>query len=84
LQLLQNPTDKGVVNLCTGRLINLRQVLSLLEGLTAHAPKLVFNENFARKNEIVCLSGNPQKLQQWISVTALTPFETTLKNMLEH
>lgn len=54
------------VNLCTGKVYSLKEVINKFKALTNHEIKIKINQAFVRQNEILKLSGNPYKLNSMI------------------
>lgn len=81
--LMLSESRSTVVNLCSGKTISLREVLNSLEELFGYTIKININPAFVRPNEIVSLSGSPQKLFEIISPKENYDIGLTLKSMCE-
>lgn len=74
--------QRGIVNICTGRLHALREVISLAEQLTGHWVEVRVNEAFVRRNEVKRLGGCAQRLQSLLPEWQPIPLDETLAWML--
>jgi nucleoside-diphosphate-sugar epimerase len=84
-RLLECPAALGeTVNICLGRGISLREVISLLETETGHRMEIRVNPQFVRARELHRLVGSPQKLVSLIGQGLEIPFIATLRDMLAH
>jgi nucleoside-diphosphate-sugar epimerase len=84
-RLLECPAALGeTVNICLGRGISLREVISLLEAETGHRIEIRVNPQFVRTRELHRLVGSPQKLVSLIGQGPEIPFIATLRHMLAH
>lgn len=60
---LINSREKSIiVNVCTGKELNIREILTAMETISNHKIKVEVNPEFIRKNEIKVLKGSPKKL----------------------
>jgi nucleoside-diphosphate-sugar epimerase len=84
LKLLEVDIACGIYNICTGRTYSLREVLSMLEKITAHKIDVQVNQDFVRKNEVISLSGDPRKIQSVAPELKVYDLESTLAWMLGH
>ncbi|WP_027385120.1 GDP-mannose 4,6-dehydratase [Epilithonimonas caeni] len=57
-----------IVNLCSGKIYSLQQVISACSDITKHKIEILVNKDFVRKNEIFKLSGDPTKLNSLIDI----------------
>lgn len=74
--------DGGVVNLCSGRAISLRAIISMLQAITGHDIEMVTNPDFVRGNDIRRLVGSNARLRELLGVELVMDMETTLRDML--
>ena len=81
-RLLCNPDARGVVNICTGRGVTLRQAIAALERLAGYSIEIAVNPAFVRANEIETLLGDPQQLRSLTGTFPEYPLEQTLEWML--
>lgn len=82
LDLLVQGKPGEVYNICTGKPYTLRQVIDTLSELTGHDLEVQVNPAFVRGNEVHRLCGNPDKLQETITVHQAPSLEDTLRWML--
>lgn len=54
------------INVCSGHLISLREVIALATEITHHAIDIQVNANFIRANEVISLGGDPGLLKQYL------------------
>lgn len=81
--LLQRPDLAGqIFNFCSGTLTSLRQIIAHCERITGHQPEINVNPKFLRGNEILRLSGDPQRLQQALGPLPRRDIAETLADML--
>ena len=82
-KLLQSDAAVGqVVNVCSGRLVSLREVLQMAERITTQQIEAVTNPAFVRANEVKTLCGDASKLRELIGQWEPRPLEETLTWML--
>lgn len=82
-RLLQVRPAGNAVNVCSGRVHSLREVLQMLEHISGHTLEVQVNPAFVRTNEVRSLSGNAGKLRSLIGDWQVPPLEDTLRWMLE-
>jgi nucleoside-diphosphate-sugar epimerase len=82
LQLLKNAGPGEVYNICSGKPVTLKSVLELLSQITGHHLQIKVNPAFIRKNEIHCLCGSPEKLNNAVGAITLPALLDTLQSML--
>ena len=70
------------LNVCTGQIHSLREVVSLCEKITGHTIKIQVNPEFVRANEIRILRGSNNRLNQLIGKSKAYQLEETLTWML--
>jgi nucleoside-diphosphate-sugar epimerase len=83
-KLLATPNQGfNIVNLCSGKLTSIRDIISILQELTGHELKIETDMRFVRAADIVRQCGSPQKI---FDITSNLPqpvnFKETLKWML--
>ena len=71
-----------VINICSGRLHALREVLDLAASITGHRPRVDVNPAFVRAKEVRSLGGDPALLRSIIGEWESPPLEETLRWML--
>ncbi|WP_172198443.1 NAD-dependent epimerase/dehydratase family protein [Niveibacterium sp. COAC-50] len=82
-RLLECEPVGAVVNVCSGSLYSLRDVIGLAETLSGHKIEVVVNPAFVRANEVQRLCGNAARLRQIIGDWSSLPLTETLQWMLE-
>lgn len=82
LGLLSSAENGQTYNLASGRTHSLREVITILEGLSGHHLIVKTNPDFLRPNEIQCLSGNPARLEQCLGALSFREMRETLSWML--
>jgi len=82
-KLLEAPQTSKVVNLCSGTLTSLKDIISLSETLTNHKLEVAVNPKFVRQNEISKLCGSQRNLIAIIGGVDPKPLEDTLDWVLE-
>lgn len=70
------------VNVCSGRIHSLREVLAIVETISGHTMRVDVNPAFVRANEVKTLCGDPTKLRTLIGDWETPPLEETLRWML--
>lgn len=71
------------VNVCSGKVHSLRDVLGMVETITGHRVEIRVNPAFVRPNEVRTLCGDPTKLISLIGEWQVPPLEETLRWMLQ-
>jgi nucleoside-diphosphate-sugar epimerase len=83
-ELLAAPMQKQqVINLCSGRLTSIREIINMLQELTGHTLEIATDARFIRSADMQRQCGDNQNLYQ-LAPTLLKPmaFKNTLKEML--
>ncbi|MCG8516438.1 MAG: NAD-dependent epimerase/dehydratase family protein [Pseudomonadales bacterium] len=83
IALLESDAHSQAVNLCSGRTIQLRQLMETLCELAGYQINIEVNPAFVRRNEIPSLQGDRRRLESLIKAPPLRPLEDTLKDMLK-
>ncbi|KGT95845.1 GDP-6-deoxy-D-lyxo-4-hexulose reductase [Erwinia typographi] len=83
-QILKLPTGGMTLNVASGKMASLRDVIDLCEKITGHKIRIEVNPAFVRENEIKELCGDTEKLASLIPSFSPVPLETTLRWMLEN
>lgn len=81
-KLLEIKPHGKTINVATGKAHSLREVLSFAESITKHSLDIVINPEFARKNEVLRLTGDNSLLRSLIGEVRQVPFSETLEWML--
>lgn len=82
-RLLLTPHKNEIVNLCSGRLIALKEVIKQMNRIAGYNIDVKVNPKFVRANEIHSLSGSTEKLFGLIGRVEQQPFDKTLKDMYQ-
>jgi nucleoside-diphosphate-sugar epimerase len=70
------------INVCSGNLISLREVVSMATELTGHAIEINVNPAFVRANEVIRLGGDCTRLKSFVPNWTPRPLLETLAWML--
>lgn len=82
-RLLQICPAGATVNVCSGRMHSLREVLHMMGRISSHSLDVQVNPAFVRGNEVRSLRGSADKLLGLIGDWEVPPLEETLRWMLE-
>jgi nucleoside-diphosphate-sugar epimerase len=82
IHLIQTAPRNTCVNICSGQTHALREILELLSRLSGHQLSVEVNPEFIRKDEVIRLQGNPEKLNQLVPNLTHIPIKDTLEWML--
>lgn len=81
-KLLNADLRSEVVNVCSGKAINIKHIISIMESLGNYKMSIDINPQFVRKNEIKILKGSNKKLFSVIGdISKDYLIDTTLKKM---
>lgn len=83
LRLLISDCASQVINVCSGRLTSLQDVIGILEKFSGYKIKVKLNPNFVRENEIRKIAGSNNKLFSMIGKLKIAEFENVLKEMYD-
>lgn len=64
VQLLESGLDSGVVNICSGDVVSLKQILTMSEKIVGSSMEVRINPKFVRENEIKRLAGDNTRLKE--------------------
>lgn len=81
-KLVENCPAGEVINVCTGQLYSLKEVVSLCESITGRQIEIRVNPEFVRLNEVRTLKGDKTKLEKTIGSLDAYTLEETLSWML--
>lgn len=81
-KLLLSSAQSEVVNLCSGKMHALTEILQLFEKASGYSPKIEINPAFVRPNEIKYLCGSTQKLGTLISLPDNNHIEAIIHDFL--
>lgn len=82
-KLLFSNITHETINICSGRVISLQEVLMTMQKIAAYNINIEVNNRFVRQNEIESLRGSTDKLKELLGDIPQIAFETTLKTMYE-
>jgi len=82
-RLLSVPIGSTTVNICSGRTIHLRQIVSSMQEISGHRIKVVQNPSLMRSNEAPTIRGSVARLQELVGDLPNPDFGTTLRRMYE-
>lgn len=77
--LLNSKFQSDIVNVCSGKIYSIREVLALMEDISSHKIEIKVNPQFVRKNEIKILKGSTTLLFNSLKTQ---PKEFNLKDVL--
>jgi nucleoside-diphosphate-sugar epimerase len=84
IRLLASNISSEIINICSGRLISLNDIISEMMDITGNKIKVEINPEFVRRNEIKLMSGNNSKLLSIVGHIEIEPFRSLLNNMYNH
>lgn len=82
VRLLEEKPVGETINLCSGNLHSLSEIVDTVSALSGHRIKVRQNSAFIRKNEISKLAADKNKLERVIGKLSFLPIEKTLEWML--
>lgn len=82
-RLLESNIKNEIVNICSNRVIALKDVINQMNMIAGYDIKVNVNPLFIRANEIQSLSGSTAKLFGWIGNVSQKEFKTTLQDMYQ-
>lgn len=82
IKLLESSVSSVTVNVCSGGVVSLRDVVSRVAKIANHDIDVRVNPKFVRVNEIAKLVGDNGYLKELIGYTPMYSFDDTLKAML--
>lgn len=80
-KLMTSDVKSEIINLCTGNVVKLKEVLRYMEHLAGYQINVNVNPAFVRQNEIPVLMGSVEKLHSLVDVENEFTIEDTLKMM---
>lgn len=83
LRLLEIKPVGETVNVCSGKVYSIRDIINLCEKITSHTLTISVNPAFVRSNEVKTLCGDANKLRSIIGTWDTPALEETLRWMLE-
>lgn len=82
LKLANQKSCFRILNLCSGNLTSIREIVSICSTLTNHRLEVFSNPNFRRKNEILKLKGDPRLMIKNLGFKSPYSMEDTISWML--
>jgi nucleoside-diphosphate-sugar epimerase len=82
-KLIEAPPIGQTINICSGSVYTVREMIGLCEKITEHQITVKVNPEFVRKNEVRILKGDNQRLKKLIDNWRPIDLEETLQWMLE-
>jgi nucleoside-diphosphate-sugar epimerase len=71
-----------ILNLCSGNLTSIKEIISVCTSLTHHKIQVLSVPEFCRKNEILKLKGNSREMEKILGYKSLYSMKDTLEWML--
>ncbi|WP_413285374.1 GDP-mannose 4,6-dehydratase [Vibrio sp. MA40-2] len=81
VSLLESDANSEIVNLCSGEVITLNEIISKVEEIAGYKINVEINPDFVRQNEIKVLGGNNEKLQSLTGFSPTINIDKTLSDM---
>lgn len=81
IELLESSVRSIVVNVCSERVVSLREVIKMMESIAGYDIEVRVNSKFVRLNEVPKLAGDCSYLKEIIGYQPKHTFEDTLKSM---
>ena len=78
---IQSPQFR-VINLCSGNLTSIKEIISICATLTNHNLKVISNPDICRKNEIMTLKGSTARMEKALGYKSPYSIRETLSWML--
>lgn len=82
LKLASQREDFRILNLCSGNLVSIKEIISLCTSLTGHRIKVISSPKFRRKNEILELKGDPRNMKKCLGTIRQYSIQDTIAWML--
>lgn len=83
LSLLNSNISSTIVNICSGKVIALREVIQMMNNIAGYEIEVRVNPAFVRVNEITRLCGNNDYLKKLIKYSPMYSFNQTLQSMFK-
>lgn len=81
--LLKTKPHGEIFNVCSGKIVSIRDLINMAQEMTNHHIKIQTNPNFIRKNEVHQLLGDCTKLNHFLGAREHFSLEQTLSWMLK-
>lgn len=78
-RLLEESPIGVTVNICSGQIHSLREILAIVEQISGHKIEVRVNPAYVRANEVKTLCGDPSRLRSLIGPWQTPPLEETLR-----
>lgn len=75
--------EPTTVNICSGRMVHLREIVSLMQDISGHQVTIVQNPALMRSNEVRTIQGSVVRLERLVGDLPNPDFVTTLRRMYE-
>ena len=82
LTLATQKSGFRILNLCSGNLVSIREIVSVCTSLTGHRLEVVSNPNFRRRNEILKLKGDTTQMVKYLGYRSAYSIKDTIGWML--
>ena len=82
LTLATQKSGFRILNLCSGNLVSIREIVSVCTSLTGHRLEVVSNPNFRRRNEILKLKGGTTQMVKYLGYRSAYSIKDTIGWML--
>lgn len=82
LKLASQRADFRILNLCSGNLVSIKEIISICTSLTGHSLQVTSSPKFRRKNEILKLKGDPKNMERYLGSSGQYSIGDTLAWML--
>lgn len=82
-KLMTSNLQSDIFNICSGKTHAIDEIIELFVKKTNHNIIIEKNDNFVRNNEIVKLSGNPEKLEKSIFIKTKNDIQEVINDFLK-
>ena len=82
VRLTKVSSDYAIVNLCSGNVVHLADIVPMLVDITGQPMTVVRDERFVRGGEPRVIRGSPERLHAMIGAFPRRPFRETLERMV--
>ena len=82
LKLASQRANFRILNLCSGNLVSIKEIISICTSLTGHSLQVTSSLKFRRKNEILKLKGDPKNMERYLGTMGQYSIGDTLAWML--
>ncbi len=81
VKLLASPVSGDVVNICSGHVYSLREIIQMMTHIAGYTIDIRVNPAFVRANDIPVLGGDPSRLKEMTGFVPEISMEETLTQM---